>query len=87
VTDFLETLIVPALRSLEILEQLLDADPIELLTVFISKSSCKLEELLITGTGSVPLSSYCNAFPSIRNISFKGRVSNDSDASDVEANS
>ncbi|KAJ7875458.1 hypothetical protein B0H13DRAFT_2550128 [Mycena leptocephala] len=71
-TDFLETLIVPALRSLEIPEQLL-ADPIDSLTVFISKSSCKLEELLITGTGSVPLSLYCNAFPSIRNISFKGR--------------
>ncbi|KAJ7820789.1 hypothetical protein B0H13DRAFT_2451401 [Mycena leptocephala] len=86
VTDFFETLIVPALRSLEIPEQLL-ADPIESLTVFISKSSCKLEELLITGTGSVPLSSYCNAFPSIWTISFKGRISNDSDASDVEANS
>ncbi|KAJ7820796.1 hypothetical protein B0H13DRAFT_2291934 [Mycena leptocephala] len=73
VTDFLETLIVPALRSLEIPEQLLDADPIKSLAVFISKSSCKLEELLIAGTVSVPLSSYCNAFPSIRNISFKER--------------
>ncbi|KAJ7840346.1 hypothetical protein B0H13DRAFT_2287126 [Mycena leptocephala] len=72
VTDFLETLIVPALRSLEIPEQLLDADPIKSLAVFISKSGCKLEELLIAGTVSVPLSSYCNAFPSIRNISFKG---------------
>jgi hypothetical protein len=73
VTDFLETLIVPALRSLKISEQLLDADPIESLAVFISKSGCKLEELLIAGNGSMPLSSYCNAFPSIRNISFEER--------------
>ncbi|KAJ7840366.1 hypothetical protein B0H13DRAFT_2677002 [Mycena leptocephala] len=70
---FLETFIVPTLRHLEIPECSLDADPIESLAAFISKSGCKLEELLIAGTGSVPLSSYCNAFPSIRNISFKER--------------
>ncbi|KAJ7885252.1 hypothetical protein B0H13DRAFT_2277894 [Mycena leptocephala] len=72
VPDFLETLIVPALRRLEVPECFLDAKPIELLTVFISKSGCKLEELLVT-SGSVPLSSYCTAFPSIRNISSEGR--------------
>ncbi|KAJ7909680.1 hypothetical protein B0H13DRAFT_2661362 [Mycena leptocephala] len=73
VVDFLETLIVPALRSLEIPEDFLyHVNPIESLTAFISKSGCKLEEVRITGPRSVPSTSYRKAFPSIQNFSFSG---------------
>ncbi|KAJ7875456.1 hypothetical protein B0H13DRAFT_2550114 [Mycena leptocephala] len=73
VIDFLETLIVPALRSLEIPEDFLyHVNPIESLTAFISKCGCKLEEVQITGPRSVAESSYRKAFPSIQNFSFSG---------------
>jgi hypothetical protein len=82
VTDFLKTFIVPALRSLEIPEQFFEPNPIESLTVFISKSGCKLEEVHITGPRSVPESSYLEAFPSIPRFSFSDEES--SISSDVE---
>ncbi|KAJ7820797.1 hypothetical protein B0H13DRAFT_2682235 [Mycena leptocephala] len=82
VMDFLKTLIVPALCSLEIPEDFLSVNPIESLAAFISKSGCKLEEVQITGPRSVPESSYLKAFPSIRRFSFSGEES--SNSSDVE---
>ncbi|KAJ7850361.1 hypothetical protein B0H13DRAFT_2360751 [Mycena leptocephala] len=82
VTDFLKTFIVPALRSLEIPEQFFEPNPIESLTVFISKSGCKLEEVHITDPRSVPESSYLEAFPSIPRFSFSDEES--SNSSDVE---
>ncbi|KAJ7875445.1 hypothetical protein B0H13DRAFT_2201207 [Mycena leptocephala] len=85
--DFLGTLIVPALRSLEIPEIFLYVNPIESLTAFISKSGCKLEEVQITGPRSVPESSYLKAFPSIPRFLFTDEESTgESDFSDVEGN-
>jgi hypothetical protein len=84
VKDFLQTFIVPALRSLEIPETILNV-PVESLTAFISKSNCKLEELHITGPRSVPKSAYRKAFPSIRKFSFTGDyygLDDDEDLSD-----
>ncbi|KAJ7921331.1 hypothetical protein B0H13DRAFT_1985032 [Mycena leptocephala] len=67
----IETFIVPALRSLEIPEQFLDADPIESLKRFISKSGCKLlEELCITRQRTRPQQWYREALPWIRTFSF-----------------
>ncbi|KAJ7921379.1 hypothetical protein B0H13DRAFT_1866757 [Mycena leptocephala] len=86
-TGFIETFIVPALRSLEIPEQYLDADPIESLKRFISKSGCKLEELRITGQRTRPQQSYREAFPWIRNFSFSYERVDDRGPSDVEASS
>ncbi|KAJ7629740.1 hypothetical protein DFH06DRAFT_1225291 [Mycena polygramma] len=67
--DFLPTLIVPALRSLQIPESLLRPNPIDSLTAFISKSSCTLEELHLTGATSMPETSYRESFPSLRKLS------------------
>ncbi len=80
--DFLRTLIVPALRSLEISEGFLYVSAIQSLTAFISRSGCKLEEVHITGPRSVPESSYLEAFPSIPRFSFSDKES--SNSSDVE---
>jgi hypothetical protein len=87
--NFNQTFIVPALRSLEIPEYFLDdADPIESLKRFISKSGCKLlEELHITGPRTQPQQSYRKAFPWIQNFSFDYDRDDDRDPSDVEANS
>jgi hypothetical protein len=88
VTDFLETFIVPALRSLKIPEEFLKPHPIELLTRFISKSGCKLEEVHIMGRCSLRQDSYCRAFPSIGKFLFDHEDdSSDSEVSDVEDNS
>jgi hypothetical protein len=70
VTDFLESFIVPALRSLKIPEQLLEPDPIQSLTGFISKSSCKLEKVHISDLRSFRPDSYRKAFPLIHRFSF-----------------
>jgi hypothetical protein len=83
--DFLRTLIVPALCSLEIPEQFLGPNPIESLAALISKSGCKLEEVEITGPRSVLESSYLEAFPSIPRFLFRDEQSSgESDSSDVE---
>ncbi|KAJ7623937.1 hypothetical protein DFH06DRAFT_1446606 [Mycena polygramma] len=87
VTEFLLTLVVPALRTLEIPESYLAPDPIGSLTAFFTKTGCKLEELRLTGIISVPAISYLEAFPSLRQLSFDnvaddGEDSEDSDSSD-----
>ncbi|KAJ7770641.1 hypothetical protein B0H16DRAFT_1881620 [Mycena metata] len=67
VLGYLETLITPALRELQIDENLLDVeDPIHSLTSFISKSGCKLREMYISGTRNVSQDLYSRAFPSVR---------------------
>jgi hypothetical protein len=83
---FIETFIVPALRSLRIPEEFLDADPIESLKRFISKSGCKLEKLHITRQRT-PQNSYRQAFPWIRNFSFNNERSDEWGPSDVETSS
>jgi hypothetical protein len=88
VTDFLETFIVPALRSLKIPGYFIEPDPIQSLTGFISKSGCKLEEVHITSPRSLRQDLYHQAFPSGPKFSFDGGDdSNDFDASDLEDNS
>ncbi|KAJ7467516.1 hypothetical protein FB451DRAFT_1401521 [Mycena latifolia] len=68
--EYLNTLIVPALRTLQVPEEFLQPDPINGLTTFISKSGCKLENVRITG-GQLPSEQlYREAFPSIPKISF-----------------
>ncbi|KAF7348478.1 DNA mismatch repair protein 2 [Mycena venus] len=70
-TQYLEILITPALRTLEILEAFLQPHPIETLRSFISKSGCRLQSLCITGdTRSVSETAYRDAFYSIPEISF-----------------
>ncbi|KAJ7684229.1 hypothetical protein DFH06DRAFT_1155067 [Mycena polygramma] len=65
VTGYLETFIVPALRSLEIPDYFLGPDHIGTLTSFVSKSGCKLQKVHISGKLSLPAASYRIAFPSI----------------------
>jgi hypothetical protein len=86
-TGFIKTFLVPALRSLEIPEYFLDADPIESLKRFISKSGCKLEELCITSPGTRPQQSYRQAFPWIQNFSFNYDRDDDPGPSDFAASS
>ncbi|KAF7334563.1 F-box domain-containing protein [Mycena venus] len=49
IEGYLETFIVPALRTLQIMEMFLRPRPSDLLTSFISKSGCELQEVRITG--------------------------------------
>jgi hypothetical protein len=87
-TDFLQIFIVPALRSLKIPEEFLKPNPVDLLSGFISKSGCKLEEVHITGPCSIRQDSYHQAFPSICKFSFDDEEeSSDSEASDVDSDS
>ncbi|KAJ6581940.1 hypothetical protein B0H19DRAFT_1370134 [Mycena capillaripes] len=62
---YLNTFIVPALRSLQLPEQLLTPNPIDSLRSFISKSGCKLREVRITGERLITDETYREAFPSI----------------------
>ncbi|KAJ6468676.1 hypothetical protein C8R47DRAFT_804085 [Mycena vitilis] len=81
VTDsgFLSTLFVPALRSLEIAENFIVPNLIELLTAFISRSGCRLQELRITGTRLLPQQSYRQAFPFLSRLSFDREMASDGD--------
>ncbi|KAJ7322842.1 hypothetical protein DFH08DRAFT_888033 [Mycena albidolilacea] len=49
VTHYLETMITPSLRTLEVPEVFLQPSPIDTLRLFISKSGCRLQGLCITG--------------------------------------
>ncbi|KAJ7356466.1 hypothetical protein DFH08DRAFT_459318 [Mycena albidolilacea] len=68
-TGYLETFIVPALRSLEISEPYIDPDCIDILASFLAKSRCKLQELRVTDRASVAEESYREAFPLVK-VSF-----------------
>ncbi|KAJ7156539.1 hypothetical protein C8R43DRAFT_1106114 [Mycena crocata] len=71
VTEYLGTFIVPALRKLEVPEMYLKPDPVSVLTAFISKSGCKLQEVRITGPKSTPSALYRKALPFVSNFSFE----------------
>jgi hypothetical protein len=71
-TGFLHTLVVPALRTLDVAEDLLGASPIETLASFISKSGCSLREVRVTRHyGLIQDDLYREAFPSIPTFSFE----------------
>ncbi|KAJ6589372.1 hypothetical protein B0H19DRAFT_1226909 [Mycena capillaripes] len=75
ITKYLETFVVPALRSLRVPEPFIGADPVTMLASFMSKSCCKLQELCITGKLSVPKNTYQEVFPSIPKLSFRENFS------------
>ncbi|KAF7367560.1 hypothetical protein MSAN_00819100 [Mycena sanguinolenta] len=66
ITGYLQTLTVPALRTLRVPELFLGPRPIDTLKSFVSKSGCNLEKLCVTGVRLVPDSSYQVAFPSTK---------------------
>ncbi|KAJ7479764.1 hypothetical protein FB451DRAFT_164572 [Mycena latifolia] len=73
--DFINTLALPALRRLDISEQLLGSAPLIVLRALVSKSGCNIQTLRISRTRSyrreyhIPNFLYRNAFPTIH-ISF-----------------
>ncbi|KAJ7877039.1 hypothetical protein B0H13DRAFT_1893420 [Mycena leptocephala] len=71
VTNYLRTIIAPALRNLEIPESFLGSKPIDALASFITKSGCELQEVHITGQRLIGRDTYCAAFPSIQQFSFQ----------------
>ncbi|KAJ7772173.1 hypothetical protein B0H16DRAFT_1768717 [Mycena metata] len=87
VAGYLDSLVLPALRSLSVPELFLGTNPIDALTSFVAKSGCRLEELRITGRIET-VQIYRQAFPSIRTLSFHGwqspgRAETPNDHSDV----
>jgi hypothetical protein len=72
--EFLDTFIVPGLRTLEVPERSLGSNPIDYLTSFIPKSRCKLHKLHITNNRTSE-DSYHLAFASgIPELSFEGSI-------------
>ncbi|KAF7334524.1 F-box domain-containing protein [Mycena venus] len=67
---YLQTFLIPALRSLSVPERLVWPNPIESLASFITKSGCRLQQVRITGESSVPEASYRDAMRSVGEISF-----------------
>ncbi|KAJ7653706.1 hypothetical protein DFH06DRAFT_524832 [Mycena polygramma] len=67
--QFLNALVTPSLRTLQIHQEFFATSPIHLLASFVSKSDCKLQEVTIYTNGdrpeTVPEESYRRAFPSI----------------------
>jgi hypothetical protein len=75
--EFLDTFIVPGLRTLEVPERCLGSNPIDYLTSFISKSRCKLLKLHITDYRTFPEDLYHLAFAlEIPELSFEGSIFN-----------
>ncbi|KAJ7149565.1 hypothetical protein C8R46DRAFT_1230245 [Mycena filopes] len=73
VPGYLDTLLVPELRSLQVPQSFLEDDPIDTLTSFIAKSGCRLQELRITGIITAEEEDrYRAAFPLILTLSFRG---------------
>ncbi|KAJ7156680.1 hypothetical protein C8R46DRAFT_1114839 [Mycena filopes] len=78
IAGYLETLIAPALRELQIEEQLLP-NPIVSLASFITKSGCPLREMRVLGTRTVSQDAYRRTFPLI-GFSFDGRYMGNADS-------
>ncbi|KAJ7155134.1 hypothetical protein C8R46DRAFT_436827 [Mycena filopes] len=80
---YLDTLTLPALRSLSIPESFLGEDPIDALTRFITKSDCKLQELCITNMYGVQNPGmYRLAFPLIPKLALDDGYATTSSESD-----
>ncbi|KAF8218302.1 hypothetical protein K438DRAFT_1796646 [Mycena galopus ATCC 62051] len=70
-THYLETLITPALRTLEVSEVFLQPDPVDSLELFIEASGCRLQKLCITGNiRSISEVEYRSVFDQIPALSF-----------------
>ncbi|KAF7360561.1 F-box domain-containing protein [Mycena venus] len=85
-SDCIGPLIVPALRSLQVTERFLGPYPIGFLTSFVSKSSCKLQDVHIRGERIVPEDLYRMAFPSIRFV-FDSQLVGDEGSMDSDGDS
>ncbi|KAJ7641193.1 hypothetical protein FB45DRAFT_899613 [Roridomyces roridus] len=70
VSKIFETFTLPALHTLHMSAGVLGQDPEGLLTPFVARSGCKLQDVLITGVCHFPKESRRAAFPSIPNITF-----------------
>ncbi|KAJ7641166.1 hypothetical protein FB45DRAFT_999956 [Roridomyces roridus] len=66
-----ETFTLPALRTLHMSAALLGQDPEGLLTPFIARSGCKLQEILVTGSHGFSQEYFRAVFPAIPSISFE----------------
>ncbi|KAJ7171023.1 hypothetical protein C8R46DRAFT_1087516 [Mycena filopes] len=76
--EFLNTFILPALRTLQVAEEFLGREPCDSLSSFIAKSGCKIQELTIGGKRSVAKDVYIRLFPTIR-VSFQGDSASEND--------
>ncbi|KAJ7221853.1 hypothetical protein B0H12DRAFT_1329061 [Mycena haematopus] len=74
-TEYLECLITPALRTLEIPERFFWPEPLHALGAFISNSRCHLQGLCITGRHLRSKDVYRHIFPDIPELSFDESLS------------
>ncbi|KAJ7882302.1 hypothetical protein B0H13DRAFT_1629547 [Mycena leptocephala] len=90
---YLNTFVVPVLRSLYMREPSLEPNPIPSLVSFISKSGCKLHDVHIATNIPEHETFYRKAFPLIKKFSFDLRLpkkdsasESDSDSADIASN-
>ncbi|KAJ7641203.1 hypothetical protein FB45DRAFT_353598 [Roridomyces roridus] len=69
-SQILEMFTLPALHTLHMSEQLLGQDPSSALNPLITRSGCKLQEVLIARACNFSEESFRAAFPSIPNVTF-----------------
>ncbi|KAJ7653784.1 hypothetical protein B0H17DRAFT_1100494 [Mycena rosella] len=69
-SEYLNRFILPSLRTLQAPEEFLGAYPIGILTSFISRSACQLQNVCITGLRSTSKAVYRTTFSSIPNFIF-----------------
>ncbi|KAJ7641223.1 hypothetical protein FB45DRAFT_1053788 [Roridomyces roridus] len=70
ISSELDMFTLPALHSLHISGELLGSDPISSLNLFISRSGCKLRQVVVAGSCEVSNNKLRAAFPSIPSITF-----------------
>ncbi|KAJ7149619.1 hypothetical protein C8R46DRAFT_1125624 [Mycena filopes] len=81
--EYLDSLTLPALQKLSIPEPFLGKHPIDALNRFIHKSTCKLQELCITGEiENSTIAIYRTGFPLIPRLTLDGRRAKESSESD-----
>ncbi|KAJ6504207.1 hypothetical protein C8R47DRAFT_1210291 [Mycena vitilis] len=80
---YLDTLIVPALRSLRTTERFLGPNQIQALSSIISKSGSNLQSICISNIKAVSEDSYRQAFPAISNFSFPSTRRNTSESANT----